>query len=554
MRDRIKRLLKSTLGRIALVLGTFPIWKLIYNAIDAWGNLRMVAEYVPEAWRFLDSTSGTFAVMLTGFALIGLLLWTQKPKDTSHTEEDFPPKQQVADLCPDRSVHEIAEQQRRGIARQVLAVNPRMNFKGLREHAPYFTVTFDVVNTSVFLVSIEEIKGALFLNGNLLSGSAKLMATGLQYLPVGDRRELVIQQWVNPQEASLILDATDASTQLGFAGLDVRIKGGSNSLNIEPQRLVLPTAIPVCTLDTLEAQIGKTEKKLEEETVKYNQAAGTSDSLLKQCDSIQAQLNDLKADYGWLHEEVEKQRRNISEYVEVEKITRSDLVLKKGVSLVKFGVYITNKSVLDIAIAEKLDDLAGGRIKFEDTPLLGTKRVIYPVENLSHGRTACLTIEQRLEEGEAREIEQARDGWRANFYFDELQLHIVGGERSHSIDRQRLIIKPTTSVEAFPRPVEQRVRQLQTLSTVYGIARNIYEHLRLDDTPLTKEQFEKWETDAEEMLAAVYGNGKARRICLDLFHHTSTFPDASGFQQDWFHKFFREAEYLMAQEREAIKH
>lgn len=407
---------------------------------------------------------------------------------------------------------EVAERQAREIANYVIALRPRPNYNRLTDVVPSFTVTFDATNLSVFSITIDEIKGTLLLNNSLLSGSAKLLATGLENLPTGERRELVIQQWVNPEEARLILDPADSLVSFGFASVDIRIKGGNQFPLIESQRLRLPNSMPVLTVEQLDARIEKLGKILDNEGRRVNELTGTNESLLEAHDQLRAEMNELKNRYGWIHEEIEKQNQNISNYVTIEKFSLGDLVLQKGLSLVKFGFYITNKSFLNITIQEKLNDKVGGHIKFENTPLLGTKRVIYALSNLKPGGTSCLTIEQRLEDGEAREIQEARDGWHANFYFDELELHIVGGEQSPDIDRQQLIIMGTMYLAAFPRPVEQTARRLQELSTVYGMGRQIYESLRAKDTPLPKETFEKWESESEPCSAKC-----TARVKLDAF-------------------------------------
>lgn len=74
---QIKSLLKSTLGKLAILFASFPLWKIAYNTIDAWGNFQVITEYLPRIWQFLVSPVGNFVVMIIGLGLIGLQLRRQ---------------------------------------------------------------------------------------------------------------------------------------------------------------------------------------------------------------------------------------------------------------------------------------------------------------------------------------------------------------------------------------------------------------------------------------------------------------------------------------------
>jgi hypothetical protein len=74
---QLKLFLKSRKGQIALVLSSTPLWKSIYQAIDAWGNLQMITDWLPSIWHFFTSTAGTFVVMASGFLVGGLQLSRQ---------------------------------------------------------------------------------------------------------------------------------------------------------------------------------------------------------------------------------------------------------------------------------------------------------------------------------------------------------------------------------------------------------------------------------------------------------------------------------------------
>jgi len=79
----ISNFFKGKLGKVAVVLSTFPLWKSLYNFIDAWGNLQMITDYLPRILHFLNTTTGTFVIMGIGFALLALHLFRQSKQPTN---------------------------------------------------------------------------------------------------------------------------------------------------------------------------------------------------------------------------------------------------------------------------------------------------------------------------------------------------------------------------------------------------------------------------------------------------------------------------------------
>lgn len=83
-----KNLFTGSLGKVAVLLSTFPLWKTLYNLIDAWGNLQMITDYLPRIWQFINTTAGTLVVMLIGFVLMGVQLYRQWRAETGQEAAD----------------------------------------------------------------------------------------------------------------------------------------------------------------------------------------------------------------------------------------------------------------------------------------------------------------------------------------------------------------------------------------------------------------------------------------------------------------------------------
>lgn len=73
----IKDFLKSGRGKFALFLSSWPLWKIIYQSVDALGNVQMIKGWLPSIWHFVTSTEGTFVVMASGLFVGWLQLYRQ---------------------------------------------------------------------------------------------------------------------------------------------------------------------------------------------------------------------------------------------------------------------------------------------------------------------------------------------------------------------------------------------------------------------------------------------------------------------------------------------
>lgn len=155
------------------------------------------------------------------------------------------------------------------------------------------------------------------------------------------------------------------------------------------------------------------------------------DILKEQNDGLQKEL----VQFTWLRNIASTQAENIDQYVTLDRIERGDMQLNDGVPFVKFGIYVSNDSVLDVALElEK-----GGYIVFREQKLVAPIDIVTDgLEYVKFQTVRCLVIEQRLTREEAHFINgsEARDD--AIFYFDRLTLTIKGRRRSLAVSPKRL--------------------------------------------------------------------------------------------------------------------
>src|SRR6185295_11284486 len=153
--------------------------------------------------------------------------------------------------------------------------------------------------------------------------------------------------------------------------------------------------------------------------------------------------------YKWLIELAAKQRDEIDEWVKVKGCERGDLDIHVPLGepqTVRLSIWVTNKSVLDISLDDKLD----GIVKFQSMALTDSKKILNHVIDIPCGETACLTFEQRLTPSEVKAILDAQYTVRPQFYnFDELVVTIKGGKRSPDIPSKPLQLGASFA-NAFP--------------------------------------------------------------------------------------------------------
>jgi hypothetical protein len=84
----LKNVLRSTQGKIGVLLASAPLWKLAYNAVDAWGNTQTLWQILHSVIGFLGTTWGSIVLMLVGFLLIWWQIYRQQNLIQSKSEPD----------------------------------------------------------------------------------------------------------------------------------------------------------------------------------------------------------------------------------------------------------------------------------------------------------------------------------------------------------------------------------------------------------------------------------------------------------------------------------
>jgi len=239
----------------------------------------------------------------------------------------------------------------------------------------------------------------------------------------------------------------------------------------------------------------------------------------------------------WLLELANQQKAEINKWITVKYCERGDLN-----KYVPFGespnvilcIFVTNKSRLDVSLKDQL----GGKIKFQKLELDEGKKVINSVTDLPSGETRCLTIQQRLSPSDIQVITDAEYSNRPQFFnFDDLEVTIIGGQRSLDIDEKPLDVS-TAFANAFPMDLLERGQRLRALSEIRGGAVQLSEHLRIEtNNPVPKEVIEQWATTSQDNLKQVYKTKAAIRLWTELTHGWPI-PESAPSQRHWLEQFF----------------
>ncbi|HEX3559219.1 MAG TPA: hypothetical protein VHU19_08440, partial [Pyrinomonadaceae bacterium] len=157
----------------------------------------------------------------------------------------------------------------------------------------------------------------------------------------------------------------------------------------------------------------------------------------RQSGIFEKRLNDWER-YAWLVSIADTQAENIEEYVKTSQITFGDTMLDEGVPYIKFVIYVTNSSILDVILEI---DARASYITFKDTKLayplilLGDERI-----SIRYQTRGCISLEQRLSREEAAYIALHKDNENSTFYLDKIMVTIKGGSRHPPVKTKRLYI------------------------------------------------------------------------------------------------------------------
>lgn len=235
----VKNLLGSTRGKIGAIFAGAPLWKLAYDAIDAWGNAQMVWPYLHIVIDFFGTNWGSLTLMALGFLLIAWQIRRQHHMTTLPRQSSEPPALAVVkEPCPDKWLHDIAENDKRFIDKFVKVAGGEIFGHDFLHTAPYVDFKFTVLNASVYAICIEEpVKGDIRFQSQLLSKDIKIIENPARYIEHGKTQYLIVRQWLSREEVKCILSASDGEDAFRFTGMELMIKCCFPETDVEHKRL-----------------------------------------------------------------------------------------------------------------------------------------------------------------------------------------------------------------------------------------------------------------------------------------------------------------------------
>jgi hypothetical protein len=242
MWTRIKLFVKSARGKLAIALGGLPLWRQLYELIDAWGNFQTVKDWLPNNWGFLTSTGGTYIVMIVGFALGGYQLLKQSKQ--VNTKHETPIKHLGVELadslgCLAVWVHDVEQFDREGIHNAVITERCeiiRSNYNYSPGNRPFVEFRCTVFNGSVFPIGTSEShEGYIRFQDQPLDGLIRISKM-IVNLAHAHRGQFTIRQSLNRDEAEAISRA-GPDAQFHFGSLTIYVESG-NGVTPQPLSLV----------------------------------------------------------------------------------------------------------------------------------------------------------------------------------------------------------------------------------------------------------------------------------------------------------------------------
>lgn len=212
---------------------------------------------------------------------------------------------------------------------------------------------------------------------------------------------------------------------------------------------VLPAALPAA--DDAEQRIAamqsqhqsETDSLRREHTLEIRGYVRGYDVLKREYETAKERLKGWE-EYTWLVGIAETQARDISRYVELERIERGDVHLNEAIPKVIFGIYITNHSVYTVNVELE----PGGHLTFRGEEFLYPVKVIHNgLRGVPYRGGGAITVEQRLTKEEAHLIGSSTSRDDAFFHFDKLVFNITGDGRQPPLVEPARLTKIKEGVE-----------------------------------------------------------------------------------------------------------
>lgn len=263
----IKRALRPTSGKIAVILSGTPLWKLIWQGIDAYGNVRMITDSIPSILSFLGSWPGAIVLMLLGF----LLLWLQIRRQSAHPERGEVNEQLLGSadvhaqckntirlLQDDLAVHSgradtnesifkrfeekykiairIADHQASEIGKFVEVVQVCTHDPKLEDPLPTIQWTIKLKNRSVHRISLDGDVGPLFFEGHKLTEHKEILENKIMGLYPDRQGGITFEQRLSALEVNLLKSSPNGKFEFDKVILHVK---GSDAEHVTSHRVVI---------------------------------------------------------------------------------------------------------------------------------------------------------------------------------------------------------------------------------------------------------------------------------------------------------------------------
>jgi hypothetical protein len=163
-----------------------------------------------------------------------------------------------SDLGALKWLKELADRDKSNIGRYVYILFRKIKYEGLDELDPYIEIIFDIINASVYDITIDKniLSGAVYFNSLKLNPKQTEILGSIQNISREDRGEgrlLVIQQWFPNKDVAERIRKPQPGDVLRFNTLSLTVNAGDGNPEVRSQRLTLPDVPIIRTTDELTA-------------------------------------------------------------------------------------------------------------------------------------------------------------------------------------------------------------------------------------------------------------------------------------------------------------
>ncbi len=172
--------------------------------------MNSIIDWLSPAWQFLSSPVGTIVLLLIGFGIL-IYLVVKPEKKQGKTATDLPSRgiKEIPSL-PEQELLSDLKRMPKGMRGRVT----RWDFSGIYNREPYFDVSMELTNTTIFTFSLRSLSGFMKIAEEPCSNPPQV-STRFS-IKRDEPADIRVRQPIAPKTVAIIQDAGNNNKEIEF--------------------------------------------------------------------------------------------------------------------------------------------------------------------------------------------------------------------------------------------------------------------------------------------------------------------------------------------------